>query len=77
MKKKIILGALAFLILGGIVLFIYINTVFLPVKLKEIIITKSQEFLGRKVTFDKLDYHFLQGFVVEKFTIYVFQPEVF
>ena len=70
MKKRIIISVLTFLVLAGIGLFVYINKVFLPVKLKEIIETRSEEFLDRKVSFGKIDYHFFQGLIIENLTIY-------
>lgn len=70
MKKKIIIGFLAFLVLAGITCFVYIKKVFLPVKLKEIILTRSEQFLGRRITYDKIDYHFIKGIVLENLTVY-------
>src|ERR1051326_4537905 len=70
MKNKIIVGFLAFMVLAGFVVYIYINKVFLPVKLKEIILTKSEQYLHRKISYDNIDYHFLKGVVLENLTIY-------
>lgn len=70
MKKKIIIGLLAFILLAGAGLFIYINKIFLPVKLREIIQSRAEEFLGRKVTYRSIDYQLFQGLVVDNLTIY-------
>lgn len=69
MKKRLIF-LLIFLTALGTIAYFYINTVFLPVHLKELIIRKAEEFLGRDVSIGDIRYSLLRGVVVDDLTIY-------
>jgi len=59
--KKFFLFLFIFLLVGAIGGTIYLNTYFLPVQLKEIVLEKSKEYLGRDVSFEGISFHPLKG----------------
>jgi uncharacterized protein involved in outer membrane biogenesis len=69
MRKKAIF-ILIFLLLLGTVLAIYLDKVFIPVKLKQIAIDQAQELLQRRVTIGELHFNPIRGFVVDQVTIF-------
>lgn len=66
--KKILffLFILALITAGGI---FYLNTVFLPLQVKDFIVQKAKSFLNRDVSIEKLIFHPGKGFVLENIRI--------
>lgn len=69
MKKFLLIFLLVLVILGAGTYF-YINKVFLPYKLKELITTKLQESTGRKIIYSTINFHFPKGLDILDLTIY-------
>ncbi len=69
MRKRLIITLLLIVVLGAAAYF-YTNNIFLPVKLKGLILNKGQEFLHRKISFRNIEYDFPQGIVVTGIKIY-------
>ncbi|MBF0386875.1 MAG: hypothetical protein HQL20_03350 [Candidatus Omnitrophica bacterium] len=69
MFKKIFLTLAIIAVLASAGLY-YVNKVLLPVQVKGLAIKAAEDALGRKVTFDTLQYHFLKGFVIKDLTIF-------
>ncbi|MEI6438277.1 MAG: AsmA-like C-terminal region-containing protein [Candidatus Omnitrophota bacterium] len=69
MVKKILLtlAILAVLISAGLY---YVNKVLLPVQVRGMILKAAGDALGRKVTFDTLQYSMLRGFIINDITVY-------
>ncbi len=69
MLKKILLtlAIIAVLVTSGLY---YVNKILLPVQVKGMAIKAAEEALGRKVTFDTLQYNVLNGFVIKDLTVY-------
>ncbi len=68
--KKFLLTVLVLLLLGGIGITVYLNTYFLPVQLKEIVLDKSRQYLGRDVTFGNISFHPLKGVTISDIKIH-------
>lgn len=69
MKRKLFFIFLAFVMLGTIA-YLYFTNIFLPVKLRQIILTKAQETLHRKVSFSEIDFKPIKGFTIHDVKIY-------
>ncbi|MCR4336765.1 MAG: DUF748 domain-containing protein, partial [Candidatus Omnitrophica bacterium] len=69
MKKRFLLIPLV-LLLVIILGFYYFQTIFFPVHLKQFILKKSAEFLGREVVAQEVKYVPLKGLVFKQLTIY-------
>lgn len=67
--KKIIISIILLLIVGIVASIFYVNAVVLPVKIKEMIHEKGQEFFYRNVTFDNIEYDFAEGITITGLTI--------
>ncbi|MFA5275602.1 MAG: AsmA family protein [Candidatus Omnitrophota bacterium] len=68
MKKKIIITAaiLVLILSGGI---IYLNNVFLPTRIKSLLITAIAEQTGKKVSLDSLQFSIFKGLVLKNLAI--------
>lgn len=53
----------------GLIGFFYLKNIFLPVKFKEIVINKTQEFLKRDVAISAIDYSPLKGIILKNVVI--------
>ncbi len=69
MKKKFFLTLFIFLALLLTVGLIYLNNVFLPVKVKQIAIEQAEKFLHRKVTLGNLQFSPVKGLVLADLTV--------
>jgi len=68
MKRRIIF-ILAGLAMVSIGMFLYIDTVFLPIQFKRFVTTRAEKILRRDVSIGAIDFRFLKGFVVENITV--------
>ena len=66
-KKLLIIFLIFLLLIGG--LYAYVTLVFLPKNLKNIIVSKAEEFLHRKVTIGSIDAKIIQGITIKDLTI--------
>lgn len=69
MKRKLLTIFLILLLLF-VLAYYYINAVFLPLQLKQIITDKAQDFLHRKLTVKEITYNPLKGIVITDLTIF-------
>ena len=69
MKKKIILALIILIFLGSISV-IYLNSVFLPTKIKSLIINSLQEATQKKVSLDSLRFSIFKGLVLTNLKVY-------
>lgn len=68
MKRRLLFIISALIMLAAIGYF-YIDNIFLPVKLKQFIIEKTQEKLKRTVSIESVDFKPIKGFVLKNVTI--------
>ena len=68
MKHKrifIIIG----IILLGISIFYYIDTVFLPIQFKRYVVTKAEKYLQRQVSINSINFKPIKGFIIDTISI--------
>src|SRR3989338_5873350 len=69
MKKRILLISLIFVLLCAGTLF-YLNSVFLPKKIKSLIVENLQELTGKKVNLGSLQFSLFKGLILGNLDIY-------
>ena len=69
MKKKIIISLLVLVLIGAGVI-VYVNSIFLPVQLKQIVTEKAQQLLQRNVLIKEINFNLIHGIVVRDITIF-------
>jgi len=75
MKKKLFFGLIISVLLGAIGI-IYLNNVFLPTKIKSLIIKSLQEETQKKVSLDSLRFTIFKGLVLRNLKVYDDQKTV-
>ncbi len=68
--KKIFFVIFLIFIVACVGLYFYLNKVFLPYKLKDILTTKLQETLRRKITYEAMDFHFPGKIAVRQLAVF-------
>ena len=68
MNRKMI-GTIATVLLIGLAVFFYLDTVFLPLQFKRYVILKAQEYLQRPVAIEHIDINPLKGFVIKNMSV--------
>ncbi len=68
-KNKIIFIVLGVIFFLGALTF-YLNRVFFPVALKNIVVTQAEAFLQRKVEIGSLHFNWVKGFIADKIKVY-------
>ena len=68
MKRKLIFAIFS-LVMLGIAGFYYIDTIFLPIQLRQYITIKAEKYLRRKVYIGNIDFKLMQGFVMDDIAI--------
>ncbi len=70
MKNKILLAVLLIFFLLFAILLIYINNVFLPVKVKTMLTQRLSDYLGKDVQIEKIRYNLFKGLIINNFVIF-------